>query len=308
MKTLLKHLITAVVLGLSVSPTYSIETSEGKAQTTNINTLEMVYKRVNGTELHLDLHRAKDKLSNTLPLLIWVHGGAWMRGSKDEFLTRNGNLARSLIAEGYAIAAVNYRLSHQARFPAQLRDINSALNFLVEQAEQLNIDTSKLTLMGRSAGGHLASLVATSHNNFGTSNLYDKSDFPKYNIISVVSFFGVSDLEQLKGNSGRVDHDAPDSAEAKLLGASPRSRPDLAKWASPTHYVSLKSPPFILLHGDSDGVVPDTQSTLLKSVLDDSDVFNALHIAKGARHGDPVFDTDEYVSKVVAFVQLHHAK
>tara|TARA_B000000557_G_scaffold227823_1_gene199013 strand:- start:2875 stop:3624 length:750 start_codon:yes stop_codon:yes gene_type:complete len=232
-------------------------------------------------------------------LAVWVHGGAWMRGSKNETLSKNGNLVASLLNEGVAVAAVNYRLSGEAIYPAAPNDINDAINFLVDNSDNLKLSAEHVIMMGRSAGGHLASLLTTS-NNDDVPFLNAK---PRYRVIGMVDFFGPSDFLALRGNSGKVDHDAPDAAEAQFLGESPLVNEALAREASPTTYIDNKTPPFIIFHGLDDGVVPATQSELLSRRLDQFGVPNELFLAKGKRHGDPVFDTDEFVSKVVNFVR-----
>lgn len=257
-----------------------------------------VYKKENGKSLALDLFLPTASNNPSL-LAVWVHGGAWMRGSKDETLTKNGNLVTSLLAEGVAVAAVNYRLSGEAIYPAAPNDINDAVNFLMEKKSDLHLEADRVIMMGRSAGGHLAALLTTSNN--------DKVSFlsqaPKYSVVGMVDFFGPTDLVALRGNSGKVDHDAPDAAEALFLGESPLENTALAREASPTSYIDSETPPFIIFHGLADGVVPASQSELLSNKLDQFNVPNQLFLVEGKRHGDPVFDTDEYVTKVVDFVK-----
>lgn len=121
----------------------------------------------------------------------------------------------------------------------------------------------------------------------------------------MVDFFGPVDLHALKGNSGKVDHDAPDAAEAQFLGVSPRQNEKLAKEASATTYVDAKTPPFLIFHGTDDDVVPDSQSTLMADTLKQAGVPYFIELVKGARHGDPVFDTDKYVNQIVVFARKH---
>ncbi|ASU23532.1 hypothetical protein CCZ37_04380 [Vibrio qinghaiensis] len=261
----------------------------------------IVYKTVNGKELALDLYLPNQKQAT--PLLVWVHGGAWMRGSKDEFVTKNGQLANTLLNHGYAVAAVNYRLSSEATFPAPVADINDAINYLIDHHQQYSLKSDSVVMMGRSAGAHLAMLVATS--NAHDSGFYLAGHEPRYKVSAVVDFFGPSDLVELKGNSGEIDHDAPDSSQAKMLGKSPREDADFAKWASPTTYIDNTTPPFILFHGLNDTTVPYSQSEYLKSVLDNYNVENHLYLVEGAHHGDPIFDTEPYVVKVLDFIQAN---
>ncbi|MGC9422873.1 alpha/beta hydrolase fold domain-containing protein [Vibrio sp.] len=257
------------------------------------------YKTVNGKTLALDLYLPHQQ--QAAPLLVWVHGGAWMRGSKDEFFTKNGRLANTLLKQGYAVAVVNYRLSSEATFPAPVADINDAINYLMVHRQNFSLKSDRVVMMGRSAGAHLAMLVATS--NTYDSGFYLAGHEPRYKVSAVVDFFGPSDLVELKGNSGAIDHDAPDSSQAKMLGKSPREDAELAKWASPTTYINNTTPPFIIFHGLNDTTVPYSQSEYLKSVLDGYGIENHLYLVDGAHHGDPIFDTDLYVTQVLDFIQ-----
>lgn len=295
--------IALMLVGCGTTTSDKRETESEKTETPyanldDIKPQSIVYKTVNGKDLALDLYMPTS-LGTAPTLAVWVHGGAWMRGSKNETLSKNGNLVASLLNEGVAVAAVNYRLSGEAIYPAAPNDINDAINFLVDNSDNLKLSAYHVIMMGRSAGGHLASLLTTS-NNDDVPFLNVK---PRYHVIGMVDFFGPSDLVALRGNSGKVDHDAPDAAEAQFLGESPLVNEALAREASPTTYIDNKTPPFIIFHGLDDGVVPATQSELLSRRLDQFDVPNELFLGKGKRHGDPVFDTDEFVSKVVNFVR-----
>lgn len=299
--TLLGIALMLVGCGTTKSDKREIESEKAETPYANLDDIKpqsIVYKTVNGKDLALDLYMPTP-LGTAPTLAVWVHGGAWMRGSKNETLSKNGNLVASLLNEGVAVAAVNYRLSGEAIYPAAPNDINDAINFLVDNSDNLKLSAEHVIMMGRSAGGHLASLLTTS-NNDDVPFLNAK---PRYRVIGMVDFFGPSDFLALRGNSGKVDHDAPDAAEAQFLGESPLVNEALAREASPTTYIDNKTPPFIIFHGLDDGVVPATQSELLSRRLDQFGVPNELFLAKGKRHGDPVFDTDEFVSKVVNFVR-----
>lgn len=299
--TLLGIALMLVGCGTTKSDKREIESEKAETPYANLDDIKpqsIVYKTVNGKDLALDLYMPTP-LGTAPTLAVWVHGGAWMRGSKNETLSKNGNLVASLLNEGVAVAAVNYRLSGEAIYPAAPNDINDAINFLVDNSDNLKLSAEHVIMMGRSAGGHLASLLTTS-NNDDVPFLNAK---PRYRVIGMVDFFGPSDFLALRGNSGKVDHDAHDAAEAQFLGESPLVNEALAREASPTTYIDNKTPPFIVFHGLDDGVVPATQSELLSRRLDQFGVPNELFLAKGKRHGDPVFDTDEFVSKVVNFVR-----
>src|SRR3569833_2113662 len=133
---------------------------------------------------------------------------------------------------GYAVASIDYRWSTTAPFPAQIQDCNQAVQFLYDNAAKYNLDKDKITLIGFSAGGHLASLLALS-NNKNIKSFYTDGKKPKFKIRLCLDFYGPSDFNLLKGNE-TAD---PKSPVSLLLGATVTARPDLAKAASPVAYI-----------------------------------------------------------------------
>ena len=248
---------------------------------------DIVYQTVGGKERKLDLYLPANASAQT-PLLVWVHGGAWMRGSKEDFPSRNSRLAAALLNEGYALASVDYRLSGEAAFPAPYDDINAAVAFL-NAHKTYPFDRNRVVMAGRSAGAHLAALSGVT----GANHFKPKA---------IVGFFGVYDLILLDHEKDRGKDGTP---EAKFLGEAPAANPKKAAQASPLAYVSAATPPVILLHGTQDTTVPPSQSSAMKAALDKAGVISELHLAQGARHSDPVFDTEEYVAKVMAFLRRH---
>ncbi|CAH8234380.1 Lipase [Vibrio aestuarianus] len=262
-------------------------------------TKDIVFKTVQGREIKLDLYKPKLQRAQPYPLLVWVHGGAWKRGSKDAIPTNNPLLLQSVIEKGYALAALDYRLSGEATFPAPVQDINDALNFLHDHAQQYHIAADNLVMMGRSAGGHLAGLIGTT-NAHGNIEFYEK---PKYQVKAVVSFFGPTDLLALGNKGGKIA--SKKSSVSRFLGDMPSIIPEIAKQASSTTYVNQNTPPFILLHGDKDKQVPIAQSIEFKKQLDQHGVENQLLIEPDVGHSAKVFDTEQYVPAVIRFIQRY---
>lgn len=261
---------------------------------------DIVYKRIDGNAISLDLYTPSAHAGQPYPLLVWVHGGAWKRGSKDAIPTKNPTLLKAVLEKGYALAAVDYRLSGEAIFPAPLKDINDALNFLHDHANQYNITADKLVMMGRSAGGHLAGLVGATNSQ---SNIAFYTPQPKYEVKAVVSFFGPTDLLALGKKHGKKA--SKRSSVSRFLGDIPSNIPDIAQRASSTHYINSNTPPFIQLHGAEDRRVPVSQSQRLKSKLDEYGVDNQLFIEPGVGHSAAVFDTEKYVPRVMDFLEQH---
>ncbi|ELA6610097.1 alpha/beta hydrolase [Vibrio alginolyticus] len=261
---------------------------------------DILFKTVGEREIKLDLYTPSVESNTQYPLLVWVHGGAWKRGSKDAIPEKNPLLLQSVLNEGYALASVDYRLSGEESFPQPVQDINDALNYLYDNAEKLGIKADNVVIMGRSAGGHLAGFIGA------TNSAYHQVDFyepPKYKVSAVVSFFGPTDLLELSNKGGKKT--SKKSSVSRFLGDIPNNIPKLAKKASTTSYVNENTPPYIQLHGTLDKRVPLSQSEILKAKLDEHGVTNQLFIEEGVGHSAPVFDTEKYVTHVLDFLNKH---
>ena len=262
---------------------------------------DIPFKKIDNQTLKMDIYLPNPTIQAP-PVVVWVYGGAWKRGQKENILQRNNRLLNALLKEGYAVAAISYRLSHEAIFPAQIQDINDALQFLWQHGSQYNIDSQRIALAGRSAGAHLAALATTSHSH-QISHFITSSPTPSFKIQAFAGFFGPYDLNTLGKN--KPNRSAKASPEALLLGVSPAEHPQIATTASPIHYVNANTPPILLLHGTNDKQVPHEQSEQLKARLDTAGVPNQLHLAENAHHGDPIFDTETYVEKFIHFMRQY---
>ncbi|WP_299728776.1 alpha/beta hydrolase [uncultured Endozoicomonas sp.] len=257
----------------------------------------IVFKAVGEKEIKLDLYTPTTNAEAKFPLLVWVHGGAWKRGSKDAIPEKNPLLLQSVLKAGYALASVDYRLSGEVDFPAPVQDINDALNYLNEHADRLNINADELVMMGRSAGGHLAGFIGATNSAYSKVNFYEP---PKYQVLGVVSFFGPTDLLALGSKSGKKT--SKKSSVSRFLGDIPSHIPEVARQASTTTYINENTPPYIQLHGTVDKRVPLSQSEILKARLDEYGIANQLFIEEGVGHSAPVFDTEKYVPHVMDFL------
>jgi acetyl esterase/lipase len=245
----------------------------------------------------LDIYLPPGATANN-PLIIWVHGGAWMLNDKYADMGYMTNTIRKLIENGYAIASIDYRHSTTAIFPAQIKDCNQAVEFLSTHAKQYRVDPKKFILMGFSAGGHLASLLALSLNN-NVTQFYPAKEKPSFQIKAVLDYYGPSNFLLFFGNA---DPSFVDNPIGILLGASPLKRPDLSALASPVSYVDKNDPPFFIVHGEKDDQVPLAQSHLLKSYLDLSGVKNEITIVMNAPHYGEMFDTPEIQDRLFKFL------
>ncbi len=245
----------------------------------------------------LDLYlpaNAKGKV----PLVIFVHGGGWISNDKYADMGYMKKTIAEIVSSGFALASIDYRLATQAVFPALIQDCNRATSFLYDNANKYGLDRTRFAVMGFSAGGHLASLMGLAKNNNVAAFFMPKTT-KAFSFKAVVDFYGPSELTSLKSSED------PKSPEATLIGAAPLARPDLAKVASPVTYVDKNDPPFLILHGEKDNIVPNQQSKLLHAWLDLVGVPNELIIVKDAPHFGAMYDVDEIRNKVIGFLKKH---
>lgn len=269
-----------------------------------------------GTVFHSNIPYAADTLQKhlldiylpanekgRLPLVVWIHGGAWNHNDKYADMGYMKATVKEFVDSGYALASIDYRFSTTAPFPAQIQDCNQALDFLYRNADKYAIDKNRIALIGFSAGGHLASLLGLSHNN-GVKDFYANGDKPTFNIRCVLDFYGPSDLVAAAMSTDTSVNNAR-SPVATLLGAVPFERPDLAKRASPVTYIDKGDPPFFIVNGEKDESVPNTLSKLLSGWLTVTGVPNQLTIVPGAPHYGPMFDAPEIRQLLFRFLKKY---
>jgi acetyl esterase/lipase len=250
---------------------------------------DITFSTVGEQELQLDLYRPKEA-SDTLPVVVWVHGGGWKNGSKDRCP------AAWLAAHGFAVASINYRLTHQAQWPAQIDDCRAAVRWLRENAKTFNLTPDRIGAWGSSAGGHLVALLGTLDppDSEGTSS----------QVQAVCDWFGPTDLLTMPPNTiseTRTEADIAQSNGAKLLGATVRDVPALAKQASALCQVSEDDPPFLIMHGEKDPGVPLSQSQRLHEKLLTAGAQSELKVIANAGHGGKEFQAPEAKQLVLDF-------
>jgi acetyl esterase/lipase len=238
-----------------------------------------------------------------LPLVVWIHGGAWMMNDKYADMSYMKNTVKGFIDNGYALASIDYRFSTDAIFPAQIQDCNQAFEFLYQHAAQYKLDKNRIAVIGFSAGGHLASLLALSNNN-DVKDFYPGGIKTHFKIKCVLDFYGPSDFLAL-GSSPDTSINNARNPVAILLGALPVDRPDLAKKASPVSYVDKYDPPFLIVQGEKDDAVPNTQSKMLSSWLTLAGIKNQLIIVPNAPHYGEMFDVENIRNTVFQFLSSY---
>jgi acetyl esterase/lipase len=194
--------------------------------------------------------------SQPRPLIIYIHGGGWMGGHTRQSAAFSNfpQVLASLASEGFVVASLEYRLSGEAKFPAQLQDVRAAIRFLKTNAAKYGIDPTKVALWGGSAGGHLAALGGLS---CGAPGIDDKPQPAGSECVqAVVSWYGVFDFAPMVQRA--------EQAPVALLGCENGTTcpADRIAAVSPLTYLDAKDPPFLLIHGDDDKVVPAEQSRI----------------------------------------------
>jgi acetyl esterase/lipase len=189
------------------------------------------------------------------PLIMYIHGGGWVAGHTRHSgaLSNFPAVLAKLASEGFVVASLEYRLSGEAAFPAQLQDARAAIRFLKANAGQYGIDPARVGVWGGSAGGHLTALTALSCGD--TSLDAAPAAAGSECVQSAVTWYGVFDFKSMLARGGG------NVAENALLRCTPANCSDQAVRAvSPSSYVDAKDPPFLLIHGETDAVVPVSQS------------------------------------------------
>ena len=264
--------------------------------------LGVEYASKSGRALSLDLLLPRDSEGAAParhPLVLFIQGSAWREQVLEQELAQLVRYA----ASGLVVALVQYRPSSVAPFPAQVRDARTALRFLASNADRFHADAGRLVVWGDSSGGHTATMLALTA---GDPFFADEEDGCDPAIRGVVDYYGPTDVGTMNDEPSIQDHDAPDSPEGEFLGCVRVSeRQDLVRRASPLDYVSRDRPipPFLILHGDKDRLVPFGQSVALYRALRDAGHKVGMYRVAGADHGGEAFWTaDESYAITRAFI------
>lgn len=203
----------------------------------------------------LDLYLPRVKPEQKLPLVVWIHGGAWKMGSKAD------GPAIALADHGFAVASINYRYSTASIYPAQIYDCKAAIRWLRAHAAEYSYDATKIGVWGASAGGHLAAMLGTTGGIAeleGNEGNQDQSS----TVQAVADWCGPTDLTTFNQEAmqPRFRESKPELFINELLGGLPEKNMELAKSASPIFFVTKDDPPFLIIHSIEDPVVPFEQS------------------------------------------------
>jgi acetyl esterase/lipase len=228
-----------------------------------------------GIALKMDLYYPQNR-SDSMPVVVYLHGGAWEFGTK---LSEGGIVDfNPLLMHGYVIASVDYRLAPQFKFPAQIDDVKCSIRSLRAHAGDYHIDPQRIGVWGASAGAHLAALLGVTDKSAGFDNAGGYTDQSSA-VQAVVDMFGPTDLLQ----PGFVPN-TNDIAQA-VFGVPAHSPSPVLKRASPVTYVGPGDAPFLVIHGAEDTVVPLSQSTEFVDRLHKAGDAAILVVVQNAGHG-----------------------
>jgi len=288
---------------------YAIQDLHPPANTDHIKRkfLDIPYATISPAQ-KLDIY-LPDEGDGPFPVILSIHGGAFMGCDKADaqVMPMLEGLKRD-----YAIVAVNYRLSWEAKFPALVQDVKAAVRWIRANAQRYHFDPGLIAAWGGSAGGYLSSMLGTSASIPELEDLRMGNPDQPSHIQAVVDWFGPTDFlkmdEQLtqSGLAPQEDqrHDGESSPESLLLGKKITEIPEKVKAANPETYIRSNAPPFFLQHGTRDATVPVQQSTnfadKLRTEIGDDRV--VLDLIPNAEHADPKFETPENVTKVLDFL------
>lgn len=240
-------------------------------------------------------------------VVVAIYGSAWF--SNNMKAAAFFSVGKPLVDAGFAVACINHRSSGDAKFPAQIHDVKAAIRHLRANAEKYGLDTSFIGITGFSSGGHLAALAGvtngvktrtvgnTTVDIEGTvgDNLEQSSS-----VDAVVDWFGPVDMARMENCATVKDGKSP---EAALIGGAPADNPDMINIISPINYVTDKCPPFIVIHGDADNVVPYCQSVFLSEVLSKAGCLNEFITVPNGQHGPVTFNEKTFKSMTDFFLQ-----
>jgi len=272
------------------------------------------------------------------PVVLFLHGGGWGLGTRAHvgpvFDEWRPSFFERLAQAGFAVASADYRLSGEARFPAQLHDVKAAVRWLRRNAAEHGLDADKIVAWGASAGGHLAALLGLTGDAPELEGSVGEERMPgpplpgsagsaaagpdrapvSSAVAAVVDWYGPTDLPSMDAQSdgsGPLRHDSPESPESRLIGGRPSELTELARIASPVSHIRPGAPPFLIMHGTADRAVPLAQSQSLADGLaaaavpaETAWISGSDHMWIGAPDVEEIFATSvDFARRVTSAVQ-----
>ena len=250
----------------------------------------------------LDIYTPDDG-QPTHKVVVLIYGSAWFsNNSKTDAFKAYG---QQLLDAGFAVVSINHRASTEARFPAQIQDVKAAIRYVRGNGPKYGLDTSFIGITGYSSGGHLSSLAGTTNGvktrRFGKVNIegnLGQHTKESSRVDAVVDWFGPIDMSRMERCETYKDAKSP---EAVLLGCPPAENPDMVRAMNPMSYIDKKDPMFLVIHGDTDPVVPYCQSEYLAKALKGALRLEDFITVPNGNHGPVTFNANTFQSMVNFF-------
>jgi acetyl esterase/lipase len=247
--------------------------------------------------LYLNITEPRVRTTALIPALIWIHGGGWHAGNRysGEFE------CATMAAKGYFCVSIDYRLSQDYVWPAQIEDCKCAVRYLRANAHKYGIDPNAIGAWGDSSGGHLAAMLGTS---VGAADLEGDGGYAETSsaVQAVCDFYGPTDISQMQAEGSDLEPSDPLSAPALLFGTGGlAAHADAVRQANPCAYVGKSSASFLIIHGAEDTTVPLAQSVLLADSLQAAHIPVTLDVIAGGGHGGAAYRSAAVVAAYVGF-------
>jgi acetyl esterase/lipase len=304
---MLQKIFSVLLILLSINTVAQPPMRKAPIESINRKWLNLPYAN-QSTSQQLDIY-LPDTGKGPFPVIISIHGGGFMFGDKQD-----GQLLPMLtgLKHGYAVVSINYRLSQEAIFPAQINDVKAAIRFLKANAAIYQLNKEKIALWGGSAGGHLAALAGTTFSKKVLEDTTQGNALENSAVQAVVDWFGpihfgTMDDQFAASGKGNPNHNNASSPESKLLGVPVSQAANLVANANAANYIDAQTPPFFIQHGKNDPMVPTEQSLYLYEqllpVLGKDKV--TLSLLDNAGHGGRAFETAANIQLVLQFLNKH---
>lgn len=248
---------------------------------------DLVFKRTPQRPLMLDLFLPEQAPDKLLPIVVYVHGGGWVFGDK------NHCPPVPLVERGFATASISYRYSSEAIYPAQIQDCKAAIRYLRAHAADHGLDPNRIGVWGHSAGGHLAALLGTTGNVKELDDDGDENLGISSAVQAVCDFCGPTDMMEFVERYGHTEYAEVDQFITPLLGGHPKENPDKVALANPIHFVNGDEPPFLIVQGGQDHLIPTSQSQRLHEALQRAGRDSTLEIIDHETHELFSFETEK---------------
>lgn len=246
----------------------------------------------------LDLYLPETKTTKPRPLVVYVHGGGWENGSKEQA----GVLFNLLKGREYAGASINYRLTNEAIWPAQIHVCKAAVRALRAHAAVNQINPDKIAVFGISAGGHLVSMLGVTGGVKELEGELGPHLSQSSRITCVLDFCGPSNFLTFAGQDTIINVDDPKTGLSKLIGGTVKEKPEVARNASPVSYITSDDAPFLIIHGTKDNIVRYAQATEFDTALEKAKIPATLITSTNGGH---VFFSAPLLERMRAFLDRH---